>query len=140
MTLTELAMAKPGETVGHVRHGGGQLIDTDVARGLVPESSDLAAKDARVYVATNSLGGADVVIGLEHIRDGEAELGIEAVQRGALRDPVFMQRLVIEAMAQSGVQHVSLDPGLATVPKEALPRIGFYPDASGDTYNFSTAV
>ena len=139
MTLTELAMAKPGETLGHVRHGGGQLTETDVTRGVMPESSDLAASDARVFVTTDALGRPDVIIGMQHIHDGKAELGIETIERGSLKDPSFMQKLVVDAMARSGVEHVSLDPQVVAVPERILPQAGFQPDAAGEAYTFSVA-
>ncbi len=141
MTLTELENAKPGPSVGRIRHGGGQLIDTNITKGVVPESSDLAADDAEVYVTTNSAGQGDIAIGLEHIHEGEADLGIEAINGEALsRDPSFMQKLVVEAMHQSGVQCASLDPEVAAIPEADLPQVGFQPDPSGETYTLSLAA
>lgn len=140
MTLTELEKAKPGPSVGHIRHGGGQLIDTDITRGIVPESSDLAAEDADVYVTTDSQGRADIAIGLEHIHDGQADLGIEALDGESLSDPSFMQKVVVEAMHQSGVQLASVNPEVAAVPEEALSQAGFHPDPSGETYTLSLAA
>ncbi len=140
MTLTELDNAKPGRSVGNIRHGSGQLIDTDITRGIVPESSGLAADDAKVYVATDSAGRADVAIGLEHIHDGEADLGIETFDGNDLNDLPFAQKLVLEAMRQSGVRLVSLNPEVAAIPEEALPQVGFQPDPSGETYTFSLAA
>jgi hypothetical protein len=139
MTLTELENVKPGRSVGHIRHGGGQLIDTDITRGVVPESSNFAANDAEIYVATDSLGHADVAIGLEHIHDGEADLGIETFD-GKTLDPSFAQKLVIEAMHQSGVRLASLDPNMAAITEEALPQVGFQPDPAGENYTLSLAA
>ncbi len=140
MTLTELEKAKPGPSVGHIRHGGAQLIDTDITKGIVPESSNLAAEDTDVYVITDSRGRADIAIGLEHIHDGRADLGIEAIDRGSLSDPSYMQKVVVEAMHQSGVQIADLNPEVADVDEKALPQAGFQPDESGDTYTFSLAA
>jgi hypothetical protein len=140
MTLTELAMAKPGKTLGHIRHGRGQLTDTDIAVGVVPESSTLSAEDARVYVTTDSRGRAAAAIALENIHDGHADLGIEALDEKALADSAFTQKLVVEAMRQSGVDYATLSPQVATIPRDALPQVGFHADPSGDTYSFSLAA
>lgn len=140
MTSTELELVKPGETVGHIRCGGGQLIDIDIAEGVAPEASTLAAEDSRVFVTTDSMGHADVAVGLEHIHDGQAVIGIEAAGGRSLQDPEFVQKLLKEVMAKSEVSRASINPQAAPIPEEALPRIGFIPDATGEAYTFSLAA
>lgn len=135
MTLTELAEAKPGDPLGSIRHGGGQLIDTPVAKGILPEPHG----DLEVLVALDNMGRPEAAVGIENIQDGQGDLGIE-IQEGGTTDPIFMQRLVVQAMEQSGVKCAVLDPEATTVPKEILPKAGFHADASGESFTFLRAA
>jgi hypothetical protein len=132
MTLTDLEKVKPGPSVGHIRHGRGQLIDIDVARGIVPESSDLADEDARVFVTTDNAGAVDVAIGLENIAEGEADLAILNLDG----DPLFNRKLMTEVMRQSDVRVGNLNPELADAPAPVLQAMGFQQGPSGD-YTFA---
>jgi len=140
MTLTDLAMVRPGETVGSIRHGeGGHLAEVDVAEGIVPAASTLTAKDAKAFVTTDSMGNPDVAIGLEGIHDGHATIGIESIGGKSL-NIVFVQKFITDAMARSEVKRASINPRVASIPKEALPQIGFRPDEAGEDYTLSLAA
>ncbi|HVX48112.1 MAG TPA: hypothetical protein VHA05_02030 [Candidatus Saccharimonadales bacterium] len=132
-------MVRPGETVGSIRHGGGQLVEIDIAEGIAPAASTLTAPDAKAFVATDSMGNAEVAIGLEDIHDGHATIGIESVTGRGL-DVILTQKLVIDAMARAEVKHATISPQVASIPKEALPQIGFLPDGAGEDYTLSLAA
>ena len=138
MTSTELALVTPGETVGYIRHGGAQITETDITLGTAPDTSTLAAEDARVFVTTDDMGKPDIAVGYEGIHDGQAVIGIESISGRGLEETSFVQRLITETMAKSNVKLASLSPNaVASIPKEALPQIGFHLDDSGEDYTFS---
>ncbi len=136
MTLTQLADARPGALLGNIRHGGGQVIETAAVEGILPDPHG----DLEVLLALDSMGKTEMAVGVENIHDGIGEVGIEIPEGKDIKDPILMNRIITMAMERSGVKHGSLNPKVATLPKDILPKVGFYPDPAGDTYTLSLAA
>ena len=139
MTLTELGSVEPGDPLGSVRYqAGAALVESPLKEGVAPESSSLSAEDAHSYVVTDDMGHPVVALGIQHIHDGRAELGLES-RIGDLESHVSLMRSVVrDAMHRNGVQVGVVGPELVDmldVPQDKWRDMGFLPDSSG-AYTF----
>jgi hypothetical protein len=139
MTLTELGSVEPGDPLGAFRYNAGAaVIDSTINEGIAPQSSSLAAGDAEAYVAIDDTGREIAAVGLEHIHDGQAELGIESRRGSIENNPTLMRSVIRSAMKRSGVTVGTLDSELVDmldIPEDRWKEIGFLPDSSGN-YTF----
>ncbi len=142
MTLTELGSVEAGDPLGLIRYqAGAALAESPLKEGVAPKSSSLSAEDAQSYVVTDDMGNPLVALGLQHIHDGRAELGLES-RSGNLESHVSLMRGVVrDAMRRNGIKIGHLDPELVDmldVPADQWQQIGFAPDSSGH-YTFTGA-
>lgn len=139
MTLTELGSVEAGDPLGSIRYqAGAVLVESPLKEGIAPKSSSLSAEDAHSYVVTDDMGNPVVALGLQHIHDGRAELGLES-RSGNLESHVSLMRgAVRDGMRRNGVQVGVVGPELVDmldVPQDKWQAMGFLPDSSG-AYTF----
>ncbi len=140
----ELSQIESGESIGIINYTDSSRVNSvlgspvvkaicELSKGVLPEASSLDTEHTDAYVARdiNAFGRKKLVVALEDIHDGRAQLDIAPMAPEALNDVDLLRGTVHFALQESGVRLALLDPQSTSFDPTMIEQAGFNADQSG---------